>query len=120
LRLGEGACAGAGRAAGEGPGEDLVCGGLDRGGSVAEGPAGGVQGGGEGEAAGVGAGAGGGVADEGADGLVGDQEGPGLLAGEAGGAGAQDAAAGEVGLGLAVGGLNQPPLMPLKWKRSLA
>jgi hypothetical protein len=97
-----------------GAGEDLVPCGLDRGGPVAEGPAGGVQGGGEGEAAGVGARAGGGVADEGADGLVGDQQGPGFLAGEAGGAGAQDAAAGEVGLGLAVGGLNRPPLIPVK------
>jgi hypothetical protein len=48
------------------------------------------------------------VADEGADGLVSDEEGPGFLAGEAGGAGAQDAAAGEVGLGLAVGGLGSP------------
>jgi hypothetical protein len=71
-----------------------------------EGTAGSVQGGGEGEAAGVGSG--GGVADEGADGLVSDEEGPGFLAGEAGGAGAQDAAAGEVGLGLAVGGLGSP------------
>jgi hypothetical protein len=58
--------------------------------------------------------------DEGADGLVGDEEGPGFLAGEAGGAGAQDAAAGEVGLGLAVGGLNRPLLMPLKCGSSLA
>jgi hypothetical protein len=65
-------------------GEDLACGGVDRGASAAEGPAGGVQGGGEGQAAGAGAGAGGGVADEGADGLAGDQERPGFLAGEAG------------------------------------
>jgi hypothetical protein len=82
LRFGECECedededegAGAGRAAGEETGEDLVSCGLERGGSGAEGPAGGVEGGGEGEAAGAGAG---GVADEGADGLVGDEECPG-------------------------------------------
>jgi hypothetical protein len=102
--VGEGAGAGARWPSGEGTCEDLAPGAGEGGGRAGEGAAGGVEGGGKGQAAGVGVG--GGVADEGADGLVGDEKGPGFLAGQAGSAGAEDAAAGEVGLGLAVGCLD--------------
>ena len=73
--------------------------------------AGGVQGDGEAGAVGVGARDGaGGVGDGGAQHLVGDQQGAGLLVDAAGGAGAQDPAAEDGGLELEVGALDLPAL----------
>src|SRR5437773_3137269 len=74
--------------------------------------AGGVQGEGEAGPVGVGAGlGGGGVGHGGAQDLVGDQQGAGLLVHAAGGAGAQDPAAQDGGLQFAVGRFDVPPLV---------
>jgi hypothetical protein len=79
-RLGDRADADAAVAFGDEPGEDVGLGfGQGRGRAGAgggQGAADGVQGGGEGDPVGVQAGGGGGGADDGADGVVGDQVGP--------------------------------------------
>ena len=89
--------------------------GEDAGGGEDDLIAGGVQGDGEAGPVGVGTGEGaGGVGDGGAQYLVGDQQGVDFLVDAAGGAGAQDPAAEDGRLELEVGGLNRPPLIPVK------
>ena len=94
---------------------------MQAGGAGAQGALGGVAGGGEGDPGGVDAVAGGGAGDQGAQGLVDGQVGPEFLAGQGGGAAAeQPVRAAQDGLELAEPGLNRPLLMPVKRKSSLA
>jgi hypothetical protein len=88
---------------------------VQAGGAGTKGALGGVAGGGGGDPGGVGAVAAGGAGDQGAQGLVDGQVGPEFLAGQGGGAAAEQAVrAAQDGLELAEPGLDRPLLMPMK------
>jgi hypothetical protein len=94
---------------------------VQAGGGGAQGALGGVAGGGEGDPGGVEAVAAGGAGDQGAQGLVDGQVGPEFLAGQGGGAAAEQAVrAAQDGLELGEPGLIRPLLMPVKRELSLA